>query len=122
LAQWRGLAAELRSGVVLGIVTAAEFVLINELVRDSGSRLVYQGEHSIHASGFARHALTAGGAIRDIRASLTRPARAWPDAIGFALAEIAMRSYKSAPLVTEVCVTRPDAAVTSSCVSFVIAA
>ncbi len=47
LAQWRRLGEEIRGGVVLGIVSAAEFVLVNELIRERGARLLCQGEGGV---------------------------------------------------------------------------
>jgi len=122
LARWRAFGAQIRSGVVLGMVSASEFVLINELVREAGARLLYQGEHAIDDVGGARHTLTTSVASVGVRASVAHSGGAWPESLGFALARVAMRKWEPTAVMTEIVACQDAAPVRASCVSFVMSA
>jgi hypothetical protein len=122
LAQWHALTAAIRGGVVLGMVSASKFVLVNELIREAGGRLLYQGEHAIDDAGSARHALMTSGASVGVGASLSRSPGGWSDALGFALARAAMCRWEPASAMTETLAGHVGGPVCASCVSFVFTA
>jgi hypothetical protein len=122
LADWRALVASIRGGVVLGVVTASEFVLVNELIREAGARLLYQGEHTIDDAGSARHASMTFGASIGVGASMSRSPAGWPDALGFALARAVVHRWEPAAMMTETLAGQVGGPVGASCVSFAFTA
>lgn len=120
--EWRALAAAIiPPGAVLGVVSASEFVLVNELVREAGARLLHRGEHAGNDAGSVRHLLTSGIAAAGVEAALTRWPGAWPEAIGFALARAAVHGWLPAGSVTEGVPGSGGAPPCTSCVSFLFA-
>lgn len=120
--EWRALAAAIApAGAVLGVVRASEFVLVNELIRDAGARLLHQGEHAVDDAGSARHALASGAALAGVGAALRRSPGAWPEALGFALARAAVPGWQPAGRMTGASPGPGSAPPRTSCVSFLFA-
>jgi hypothetical protein len=122
LAQWRALAAALPGCVVLGVVTPSEFVLVNELIRETGARLLYQGEHAIDRAGSAWHALTTSSMSAGGGAPFAQSQRRWPHALGFALARAFVSPCAPGVATSDAMGGHADAHVCSSFVSFVFTA
>ncbi len=122
LTRWRGLVAEIRGIAVLGVVSAAEFVLVNELIREAGAVLMFQGEHTIGVLGAARHTLLASTGSEVLGATLSRSRDAWPETLGSALVRIAAHGWESTGVMTESVAGHDGARRTSNCVSFVFVA
>jgi hypothetical protein len=121
LARWREVAASVRGGVMLGVVSASEFVLVNELIREAGARLLYLGEHTDDAAGAVRHASTTSAASVGVEPWLSRVPGAWPEVLGFALARVAVRQWEPVVMIAEPVAGHDSAPIRSSCVSFVFA-
>lgn len=55
---WQSLTAMAPGTVLVGMVTESEFVLINEIFRETGARVLSQGTHVTGDSSHSRHAFT----------------------------------------------------------------
>lgn len=121
LARWREMSASVRGSTVLGVVSTSEFVLVNELIRDSGARLLFLGEHAVRDAGSARHVSTTSAASAGVDRWLARSHGAWPETLGFALGRVAVLRWDPAAAIPSPVPGDDDAPVRSSCVSFVFA-
>jgi hypothetical protein len=90
LAHWRELAESLRGGVTVGTASASRFVLVNELIREAGAQLWYQGEHTVDGAGVMRHVSTFSDASTAIAPWLARSTGTCPGALGVALGCVAV--------------------------------
>ena len=55
---WQALTAMAPGTVLVGMVTEAEFVLVNEIFRETGARVLSQGTHLAGDTEHSRHAFT----------------------------------------------------------------
>lgn len=58
--------------VVIGMVREADFIVLNELVRESGARLLYQATHAAAGAAHSRHAFTTTAASVGLGAVLAQ--------------------------------------------------
>lgn len=55
---WQSLTAMAPGTVLVGMVSEAEFILVNELFRENGARVLSQGVHQAASASHSRHAFT----------------------------------------------------------------
>jgi hypothetical protein len=56
--EWQSLTAMAPGTVLVGMVSEAEFILVNELFREKGARVMSQGNHQAGNTAHTRHAFT----------------------------------------------------------------
>ena len=67
---WQSLTAMAPGTVLVGMVTESEFVLINEIFRETGARVLSQGTHLTGDSRHSRHAFTTTEASAGLGSAL----------------------------------------------------